>query len=61
MKKTSNSNHDVLSAVLLVIAIFMSFGWYFAEADNELLLQELEAQNYGKTVHLPKHEELNHD
>ena len=50
MKKTSNSNHDVSSGVLLVIAIFMSFGWYFAESENEILRQEIAVQGYSKPV-----------
>lgn len=51
MRKTSQSQNDWISAILFVVTIFMSAGWYFAEQDNEILLQELESQNYTKPAH----------
>lgn len=57
MKKTSNSGSDFLSVILLIVAGFMCLGWYCAEADNELLQQELEAQHYTKPVHNLDHED----
>lgn len=48
--QNEKSSADYLVPFLLFITIFMSMGWYFAEQDNEILLQELEAQNYTKPV-----------
>ena len=47
---------DILSLALLFLALFSSAGWYMAQADNELLRQEIEAQNYSKPVHNLDHE-----
>lgn len=47
---------DILSLALLVLSIFSTAGWYLAQQDNQLLRQELEAQNYTKPVHNLDHE-----
>ncbi|MCX5466514.1 hypothetical protein [Acinetobacter nematophilus] len=51
MKKTNNSKTDSLTVFLFAIAIFLSFGWYFAEAENEVLREEQAAQNYTQHLH----------
>lgn len=51
MKKTTNSKSDYLMLVLFIVAILLSFGWYLAEAENEVLREELAAQNYTHHIH----------
>ncbi|WP_160310603.1 hypothetical protein [Acinetobacter bereziniae] len=51
MKKTNNSKTDSLTVVLFFIAILLSFGWYFAEAENEVLREEQAAQNLTQHIH----------
>lgn len=41
MKKKANSKIDSLLVLLFSTAIFLSVGWYMAEADNEILRKEL--------------------
>ena len=41
MKKKTNSKIDSLLVLLFSTAIFLSVGWYIAEADNEILRKEL--------------------
>ncbi|WP_191225562.1 hypothetical protein [Acinetobacter johnsonii] len=41
MKKKTNSKVDSLLVLLFSTAIFLSVGWYMAEADNEILRKEL--------------------
>ena len=49
MKKTG-SESDWLCLTLIVLLFFMSFGWYFAESENEILRQEIAVQGYSKPV-----------
>lgn len=51
MKKTTNSKSDYLMLALFITAIFLSFGWYCAEAENEVLREEQAAQNYTQHIH----------
>lgn len=60
MKNSSDSESHSLSGILIVLLIIMSAGWYCAEQDNEILLQELEAQSYTKPVHY-HHEDKKYD
>lgn len=51
MKKTTDSKIDYLMLFLFVVALLLSIGWYFAEAENEVLREELAAQNYTQHLH----------
>lgn len=52
---------DILSLALLFLALFTSAGWYMAQADNEILRQELEVQSYGKSIQHYNDEVEQHD
>lgn len=47
--KNQNTDTAYLTPILLVLLIFISAGWYFAEADNEILRKEL-SQQTGEEV-----------
>lgn len=51
MKNSTNSKSDYLIGLLFFIAILLSFGWYCAEAENEVLREEQAAQNYTQHIH----------
>lgn len=52
---------DILSLALLFLALFSSAGWYMAQADNEILRQELDAQSYSKSIQHYNDEAEQHD
>ena len=52
---------DILSLALLFLALFTSAGWYMAQADNEILRQELDAQSYSKPIQHYNDEAEQHD
>jgi hypothetical protein len=41
----------ILHSICLCLAILSTCGWYSAEAENEVLRDELAAQNYTQHIH----------
>lgn len=41
---------DYLSGLLLFLLVFTCMGWYFAEADNEILMQEINLQHHTSPI-----------
>ncbi|WP_314338923.1 hypothetical protein [Acinetobacter guillouiae] len=51
MKNSTNSKSDYLMLAVFIVSILLSFGWYCAEAENEVLREELASQNYTQHIH----------